>query len=1391
MVIQCRACLNSKDTAFIRMESHIAEGIDFFSCFSVCTQLDAGFNDGLPAVLCTNCSQDLQIAFNFVQTARQADRMLRDSLLQKLMPNEIVETLDTEVGDSIMEPLEVVDDSEDEDCVVEELLEDEPVLDEVIEEGDVEIMEVEKADEHIFENSVDELELIEEKYEETPTVESVNDINYQHEEQPNSGEYFPEDEVDDEYQREYHENEEQLNICDTVSNGAKWKCIECKRVLCGNVSYEGHMNMHRSLRPYKCTLCMCAFRCKNALEQHTQKRHQPENTLESATPISNCDKCPKIFSTREELQEHHELVHPESYPVQCRRCPLIQPLTRSKLVEHFRIEHPVEHRKHFPTVGRPLNEPIKPTPWQCEVCKRYMRSEAALRDHRHTHRNERPHECQFCSKRFATTSNLRQHMRGVHTEEYEKQVNEGGDTVVQCEICKKQLLRRNLEKHMALHIKKEREANETQAKFLCAYCSREFTNAKSLSLHEHNVHLVKLEEPKYECGICKRKCYQQRDLSSHMQRVHLAERKHVCNICGNAFKSAWPLTTHKLLHVEDKSFECIHCQRKYTRQADLNVHIRSHTGELPYACHLCDKRFAIKVRLTYHLQRHQGVKHPCTYCGNVYDNRNQLKEHLFKHTGMPYRCELCPDVGFTRRLRFSSHMQRVHNQKLSADELASVFAKYTGKAIHFNSSFKAQDSEDSQTLPDCIVDDVKGKQGYVSEILPCIMGKLEHYDEFADDTKDMISLVAVVDRDVGGGGGGGAEKSLLPKRTAAAAAAALPVPGGAGGIKACPPVGPLPPPVGANAVTVASGIIKDMVCVKKLKMDSPLNPNISFEETRCCRACLSVATQNELEDYVDLLEPYSCERGTLTLLDSFNKCTQLHIVVEDFDIEGYPPSHFICGRCRLDLRQAYEFLTRAQLNNQLLKSQYIQLKSEVAQQKPDLNGIYTEREGGRENDGMEKEFLKTDFSPVEYADQSSNITTEIDEIFGDVNSEANEPLPTTLISVERVLCNEQDDAPNSNINTTKESIGIEKLKSSIFGKLSPSDREDVNIDDTRKDCFDFKCEFCTSIFEFQRDLLHHYEIDHGDKTLNFPCEYCQNRFVTKNALRLHRRQVHQKDEYMDCEHCGRTVLKTFYSVHLRRHKQLKFLCNKCPKICASRYTLKKHMELHSEDRDRNIECIDCGRRFYTLENLQLHQTIHISPEDRTIFECTVCSKTFMRKSNLGLHMQMHRGKTMDCPHCGKKFVRRKDLEIHIRFHTGEFPYACSMCDRKFAIKGHLNYHEKRHLGVRYKCDECEKTFINLAGLRQHQYEHTGMPLMCGVCQRGFPTKFKVRRHLRTVHQYLFKKTGYSDTLAKKYITPATKSKLPTKSVEVEDVTEGTVEMLEEHAEDIPLNMLAI
>lgn len=110
-------------------------------------------------------------------------------------------------------------------------------------------------------------------------------------------------------------------------------------------------------------------------------------------------------------------------------------------------------------------------------------------------------------------------------------------------------------------------------------------------------------------------------------------------------------------------------------------------------------------------------------------------------------------------------------------------------------------------------------------------------------------------------------------------------------------------------------------------MTSQSRAEIYFEDMRCCRSCLSVASEDELEDYIDLLETFTAECGTITFLELFNKCTSLNVLIEDFIIEGYPPCHYVCGRCRLELKQANEFITRAQLNNQLLKEQYTRSKS--------------------------------------------------------------------------------------------------------------------------------------------------------------------------------------------------------------------------------------------------------------------------------------------------------------------------------------------------------------------------------------------------------------------------------------------------------------------------------
>lgn len=178
-----------------------------------------------------------------------------------------------------------------------------------------------------------------------------------------------------------------------------------------------------------------------------------------------------------------------------------------------------------------------------------------------------------------------------------------------------------------------------------SFSAREFNSETSVQLHENRIHLSKKPEPK-ECPICQKK-FDPDYFKHHIQNVHTSERKFICDICDDGFKSYTLLRYHKRLHLERK-FPCTICTKKFIRSIDLKVHMRTHTGEEPYECHLCDRRFKIKVRLNYHLQQHAGIKRKCKECGKEFNHVKQLKIHSFKHTGMPYRCSVC-DYGCAQR----------------------------------------------------------------------------------------------------------------------------------------------------------------------------------------------------------------------------------------------------------------------------------------------------------------------------------------------------------------------------------------------------------------------------------------------------------------------------------------------------------------------------------------------------------------------------------------------------------------------------------------------------------------------------------------------------------------------------------------------------------------------
>ena len=80
------------------------------------------------------------------------------------------------------------------------------------------------------------------------------------------------------------------------------------------------------------------------------------------------------------------------------------------------------------------------------------------------------------------------------------------------------------------------------------------------------------------------------------------------------------------------------------------------------------------------------------------------------------------------------------------------------------------------------------------------------------------------------------------------------------------------------------------------------------------------------------------------------------------------------------------------------------------------------------------------------------------------------------------------------------------------------------------------------------------------------------------------------------------------------------------------------------------------------------------------FACMFCPKRCATKQDLDRHLMSHRGEAIfQCQYCEKSFVHRASLKKHQRGHLGERPYRCNPCDKNFGLLSVLQKHQKSHI----------------------------------------------------------------------------------------------------------------
>ena len=112
------------------------------------------------------------------------------------------------------------------------------------------------------------------------------------------------------------------------------KCPQCEKHFVKQADCDNHV---RDVHKFVCSISGCSVFKYNEIELHEHLRYDHRSKM-----VFRCNKCVKVFSTRSELHQHHEVDHGrvnlaevqgERYP--CPRCNG-EFLSESMLVNHSR-----------------------------------------------------------------------------------------------------------------------------------------------------------------------------------------------------------------------------------------------------------------------------------------------------------------------------------------------------------------------------------------------------------------------------------------------------------------------------------------------------------------------------------------------------------------------------------------------------------------------------------------------------------------------------------------------------------------------------------------------------------------------------------------------------------------------------------------------------------------------------------------------------------------------------------------------------------------------------------------------------------------------------------------------------------------------------------------------
>ncbi|XP_053685534.1 transcription factor grauzone-like [Sabethes cyaneus] len=296
-------------------------------------------------------------------------------------------------------------------------------------------------------------------------------------------------------------------------------------------------------------------------------------------------------------------------------------------------------------------------------------------------------KCDVCSETFATLDQLQRHTRKQHNMRgsikccnrvfYKKcriidhinfHLNPGR---FRCDICNKNY---NDKYYLDLHNQKKHN-NEVEKPFKCDKCGKTFVREYLLKAHIAT-HI------QAECAICHKMLANISTLRAHIVNMHSDDSKHICDSCGQEFRTKLAMDRHIKQHLGINPIEriqCHICSKWVNGKPNLKLHIKTvhNAVNQAVACEICQQISPNLRALSSHKRRvHVEERFECEFCGKKFKRKIYLKEHRASHTGETlYSCNVC-GMTTNSNANLYSHKKSKHPDEWREAKKKAIAAAY-------------------------------------------------------------------------------------------------------------------------------------------------------------------------------------------------------------------------------------------------------------------------------------------------------------------------------------------------------------------------------------------------------------------------------------------------------------------------------------------------------------------------------------------------------------------------------------------------------------------------------------------------------------------------------------------------------------------------------------------